>query len=60
MIDGSVFRERSGAGETEMQTPADKRPYTPPTLTVFGSVRELTHGQGNSGGDGSSKNGRGF
>ena len=29
------------------EQPASKKPYEPPTLTVYGTVTELTHSVGN-------------
>lgn len=50
MIDKDVSLDLSrdvGAG-------IEKRAYAAPALTVFGSVRQLTHGMGGSGADGGS------
>lgn len=50
MIDKDVSLDLSrdvGAG-------TEKRAYAAPALTVFGSVRQLTHGMGGSGSDGNS------
>jgi len=36
----------------ESQNSQERRPYIPPTLTVFGDVEDLTRSAGNLGSDG--------
>ena len=40
------------ASSRENATNLEKRPYTPPKLTVFGDVEDLTRAAGNLGSDG--------